>query len=188
MLKQGERAIVGSSWTSSVSPNRPWFHSQERLLSRFHEPLVLLYTPGRTRGGHTNVAMPPREDLANLPLKDIRRMFLNELTYMCDYDKGGETVSALALQDTPQKHIFWVASNTGSKMKVVEFLNSLFTKVLHMEAAPNIPQLVAEVASQCISFATPRIKKYRSHLKPLLRRCISHLGARELVGKTSPAI
>ncbi|KAK7177353.1 hypothetical protein PSPO01_16601 [Paraphaeosphaeria sporulosa] len=59
-----------------------------------------------------------------------------------------------------------VVSKAGSKTKVADFLDSLSTKVLHIGAAPNTPQLAAEVASQCISFAAPKIKIYQSHLKP----------------------
>lgn len=189
MPKRKKRASVSSSSEAkSVPPNRPRLDPQERLLSRFHEPLVLLYTLGRTRGERTSVAMPAREHLAHLPLDDIRRMFLNELAYVCDYDKGGETVTALGLQHTPQGYIFWLASNAGLKTKVIEFLDSLLNRVLHTGAATDVPQLVAEVASECITFAGSRIKKYKSHLRPLLRRCTSHLEAQEPVGKLKPYI
>src|SRR5690242_50723 len=112
-------------------------------------------------------------------------MFLSELAYVCDYDKGGETVTALGVQHTPQRHIFWVASNAGSNSKVIGFLDSLLSKIVHSGAAPNMPQLAAEVTSQCILFAAPRIRKYRSHLKPLLRRCITHLEKQEAGGRFS---
>ena len=112
-------------------------------------------------------------------------MFPNELAYMCNFDKGGETVTAVGLQYTLQWHIFWVASNAGSKAKVVEFLNSLLIKILHRRTDPNVPLLVAEVASQCISFAAPRVKKYRSHLRPLIRRCSLYLATQERVGVSS---
>jgi hypothetical protein len=49
--------------------------------------------------------MPAPEHLAYMPLKDKRRTFLSELAYMCDYDKGGETITALGLQHTPKKLI-----------------------------------------------------------------------------------
>jgi hypothetical protein len=161
--------------SDSVSPNRPRLDPQQRLLSRFYEPLVLLYTLGRTRGERPRAVMPPQDHFAYLPLTDLRRAFLNDLAYMCDYDKGGETVTAIGVQSTPQKHIFWVASNAGSKTKIIDFLRSLLTQLMDVSAAPDVAKLAAELALQCITFATPRIKKYRSHLKPLLRRCITHL-------------
>lgn len=124
-------------------------------------------------------ATPSQKDIAHLPLLDIRRMFLNDLAYMCDYDKGGETVTAIGLQSTPQKHIFWVASNTGSKAKTIEFVRSILAQIVHVSAASKATQLATELASQCIAFATLRIKKYRSHLKPLLRKCTLYLAEKE---------
>lgn len=166
-----------------ISPNQPRLNSQERLLSRFYEPLVLLYTLGRTRGEHTSTEIFSQEHMTFLPLKDLRRIFLKELAYMCDFDKGGETVTALGLQSTPQGHIFWVASNAGSKPKTIDFLRSLLTKVMHMSANATTMECTEEVASQCIAFATPRIKKYRNHLKPLLRKCNAYLtGTHRMVG------
>jgi hypothetical protein len=94
---------------------------------------------------------------------------------MCDYNKGGETVTALGIQSTPQGHVFWVASNAGSKEKTIKFLDLLLSKVAHTSVTSATPECVEEVAVQCITFATPRIKKYRSHLKPLIRRCILYL-------------
>jgi hypothetical protein len=133
-------------------------------------------------------AVPLRENIAHLPLLDLGRMFLSDLAYMCDYDKGGETVTAIGLQSTPQKHIFWVASNVGSKTKTIDFLPSLLTQIVHISATPDTANH-AELASQCVAFATPRIRKYLSHLKPLLQRSISYLTeTKQAVGKFSPKI
>ena len=90
---------------NSLSPNPPRLDPQQRQLSRFHEPLVLLFTLGRTRGERT-CGVSAREDLAHLPIQDVRRTFLSDLAYMCDYDKGGKTVTAIGLQYTPRGHIF----------------------------------------------------------------------------------
>lgn len=183
-MTKPKRGSKASTRTDSVSPNRPRILPQERLLSRFYEPLVLLYTLGRTRADHVRAVMPSQKDIAHLPLVDIRRMFLSDLAYMCDYDKGGETVTAIGLQSTPQRHIFWIASNVGSKTKTIDFIRSILAQIVHVSAASNATQLATELASQCIAFATPRIKKYRSLLKPLLRRCTSYLAeTKQAVGE-----
>jgi hypothetical protein len=91
---------------NDVSPKEPCLDPQTRRLSRFYKPLVLLYTLERTRGERTCPTMPPCEDLAHLPLTDLRRMFLDALAYMCDYDEGGESVTALGLEFTPERCIF----------------------------------------------------------------------------------
>jgi hypothetical protein len=105
MMKR-KRGSSASLRTDSVSPNRPRLNPQERLLSWFYEPLVLLYTLGRTRGESVRAVMPLRDHIAHLLLVDLRRTFLNDSAYMCDYKKGSETVTAIRLQSTLQKHIF----------------------------------------------------------------------------------
>jgi hypothetical protein len=141
----------------------------ERRLSRFYEPLVLLYTLGSTRGEHTYATLSSKQSISYLPLKDVRRRFLNELAYMCDYDKGGDTVTAIGLESTPQRYVFWVASNSCPKGKIVPFLESLLIALRRTSATTE------DIAVQCISFAATRVKKYRSHLNPLLRRCLEWL-------------
>ncbi|KAJ6191963.1 hypothetical protein J3E72DRAFT_399454 [Bipolaris maydis] len=158
-----------------TSPSRPRIIPEERLLSRFYEPLVLLYTLGRTRGEHVRPVMPSQKEIAHLPLLDIRRMLLSDLAYICDYDKGGETVTAIGLQATPQRRIFWIASYVGSKTKIIDFFRSILTQIVHVSAASRATQLATELALQCIAFATPRIRKCRGLLKPLLRKCTTYL-------------
>ncbi|KAF2807533.1 uncharacterized protein BDZ99DRAFT_489804 [Mytilinidion resinicola] len=152
-----------------------------RQLSRFYEPLVLLHTLGSTRGEHTCAELSTRENVSQLPLKDLRRMFLSELAYTCDYDKGGDTVTAIGLNSTPQNYVFWVASNSCPRRKIVPFLESLLTNLRDISITATLVTLegVNDIAAQCIRFATPRIKKYRSHLSPLLRKCHAYLAQTE---------
>ncbi|KAH7563713.1 hypothetical protein BM1_00760 [Bipolaris maydis] len=102
-------------------------------------------------------------------------MLLSDLAYICDYDKGGETVTAIGLQATPQRRIFWIASYVGSKTKIIDFFRSILTQIVHVSAASRATQLATELALQCIAFATPRIRKCRGLLKPLLRKCTTYL-------------
>ncbi|KAF1847301.1 uncharacterized protein K460DRAFT_425966 [Cucurbitaria berberidis CBS 394.84] len=165
-----------------ISTKPPRFGQQERQLSRFFEPLVLLYTLGSTRGEHSCDITSAKENLSHLSFRELRRTFLRELAYMCDYDKGGDTVAAIGLEFTPQKHIFWIASNMESNTKVVQFLNSLLAKLSWTASQQSLPTSEGAngIAEQYINFAIPRIKKYRSHLKPVLRRCLEYLnGARQ---------
>ena len=55
------------------------------------------------------------------------------------------------------------------------FLHSLFTQIMHVSATPNTAEFIAHLAYRCVNFAAPRIKKYRSHLRPLIRRCTAYL-------------
>jgi hypothetical protein len=148
---------------------RPRLDPHERQLSRFYEPLVLLHTLGSTRGEITRDTLSIEQSVPYLPLKHVRRRLLNELAYMCDYDKGGDTVTAIGLESTPQRYVFWVASNSCPKRKIVPFLESLLIALRHISATTE------DIAIRCISFATLRVKRYRSLLRPLLRRCLGWL-------------
>ncbi|KAF2644767.1 hypothetical protein P280DRAFT_358224, partial [Massarina eburnea CBS 473.64] len=139
-------------------------------LRRFYEPLVLLYTLGSTRGEHTHTD-PSSEDISHLTLRHLRRIFLTELAYVCDYDKGGDTVTAIGLEFTPQGYVYRVASNTSPRMKIAPFLTLLLNKLKTISERTTVDtsREIEEVAKYCIKFAEPRIKKY----KHLLNRCLS---------------
>jgi hypothetical protein len=166
---------------SSLSTKKPRLDPQTRQLSRFYEPLVLLHTLGRTRGKHSCATLSAHKNVCHLPLKEVRRKFLNELAYMCDYDKGGDTVTAIGLESTPQRYVFWVASNSCPKRKIIPFLVSLLATLKHTLGATGkqSTQSAEEMAIRCVGFATPRVKKYKIHLNPLLRKCVKWLATTE---------
>ena len=166
---------------------KPRLDPHKRQLSRFYEPLVLLHTLGSTRGEHTSTTSSIQENVSHMSLKDLRRQFLKEVAYMCDYDKGGETVTAIGLESTPQRCVFWVASNSCPKRKIVPFLESLLGTLKYASTATALhkSQTADSIALQCISFSTPRVKKYRSLLNPLLRTCLAWLSKTEQDGGTS---
>ncbi|KAF1978218.1 hypothetical protein BU23DRAFT_379484, partial [Bimuria novae-zelandiae CBS 107.79] len=103
----------------------PRLGPHEPQLSRFFEPLVFLYTLGRTRGEHTREMTYNGTEISYLSRKHLIRKLLCDLAYMCDCEKGGDTVTAIGLESKPHGHIFWVASNTNPFIKTIPFLVSL---------------------------------------------------------------
>ncbi|KAK7187453.1 uncharacterized protein CC84DRAFT_1170362 [Paraphaeosphaeria sporulosa] len=164
-----------------ASSNRPRLEPRGRQLSRFFEPLVLLHTLGSTRGEHTRDITYNGTEISCLSRKHLIRRFLCDLAYMCDYDKGGDTVTAIGLESRPHGNVFWVASNTNPSAKIIPFLNTLLVQLrnVSIEAPMIAPEEVQDLATMCITFATPRIKKYKSHLRPLLRRCLKQLDKKD---------
>ncbi|KAF2011501.1 hypothetical protein BU24DRAFT_426584 [Aaosphaeria arxii CBS 175.79] len=100
---------------------------------------------------------------------------------MCDFDKGGDTVTAIGLEATPQKCVFWVASNSSPEKEIGPFLESLLTKLYTIAFAKVSSKLMERenLIAKCINFAAPRIKKYRALLKNALKRCLDHLRTME---------
>ncbi|PGG96424.1 hypothetical protein GX51_07830 [Blastomyces parvus] len=164
------------SASSSTEIYRRYPNKRELLLRRFYEPLVLLHTLGSTRGIHTNPV--PLSHLDNSSARDCRRSFLNELAYVCDYDKGGDTVTAIGLESTPQGSNFWVASNTSPAPKIIPFLKILLQTLERIANAKAPTQGDKEdIAKLCISFGSRRIKKYRSLFSRELEGCAKYLEA-----------
>lgn len=161
------------------SPKLPLFGRRERQIRRFYEPLVLLETLGTTRGERTT-PISNQEDLSLLAIKDLRRRFLTELAYVCDYDKGGDTVTAIGLEATPQGYVFWVAANTCPVKKVIPFLRSLLLDLKGIAAnSSELETHISDLAKTCIEFARLRIKKYLQLIRKLIRECSASLQSRK---------
>ncbi|KAJ0336539.1 hypothetical protein KNSL1_013250 [Colletotrichum chrysophilum] len=109
----------------------PRLDPYKRLLSRFYEVLVLLWILRPVNGPHII------SRLGNYSLQDVRRRFLKNLCFICDYDKGGKTTTAMSVEDAADGHIFWVSSNEGTKANVVEFLNGVLKLLKHHNGHPD---------------------------------------------------
>ncbi|KAK4574801.1 hypothetical protein LTR86_001643 [Recurvomyces mirabilis] len=96
-------------------------HLKPKLLRRFYEVLILLRVLGQVQG--ERIRNPDFEvgSLERLDLKQMRRLVMYHLCVMCDYEKGGGTVTAMAAQDHPGGSLYWIAVN-GSLPKIRKFL------------------------------------------------------------------
>ncbi|KAL9109303.1 MAG: hypothetical protein Q9227_006058 [Pyrenula ochraceoflavens] len=175
--KKGKQQLKTGTKTSGSG--KPRFGAVERILHRFYEPLVLLHTLNPTRGDQ--IPRDANKNDNNGDLKTLRRSFLDDLSYFCDYEKGGETVTAIALESQPQGNVFWVASNANAKSKMLNFLREVMCDLQRFTNAPNLneggAQLVNSLARKAIKFGQQRIKKYFSLLlqKQTLPRCLKFL-------------
>ncbi|KAI0851618.1 hypothetical protein F5Y00DRAFT_259621 [Daldinia vernicosa] len=136
-----------------------------KLLHRFYEPLILSRVLGQTRGTHTSA---PHDDESQAR----RRRLLRNLSYLCDYDKGGDMTSSIALEDNAQCYVFWVASNTvRAGNKIIGFLRSSLEKIHHIIEKEERSLLEAEFVRRCIAFAEPRVKKEAKLLSKAIKEC-----------------
>ena len=154
---------------SFTKPGRvgvPRLDAYQRLLGRFYEPLFLLKVLGQTRGHHTTV--PPDLNLE----QGRRRVFLRNLAYICDFEKGGSSCTAIGLEDNEACYKFWVASNTVSG-KIVEFLKDALSILQRIACHPSsdLESDKAAFARFCINFAASRVKKETKCLFRAVREC-----------------
>ncbi|RYP16583.1 hypothetical protein DL765_005044 [Monosporascus sp. GIB2] len=151
--KNSKKIAVASNNGCSKKPR---FDKYSRLLHRFFEALILLHVLGQTRGKHDRYlgdVFTPQEK---------RRRLLCNLAYLCDYDKGGPTTSAIGIEDGPKQFIFWVASNdNGSSNKVLTFLRTTLAEAKKIIRLSGDRRLVLEdnFTQRCIEFAKLRVRK-----------------------------
>jgi hypothetical protein len=171
--------MIRSSKTPRLDPDG-------RRLARFYEPLVLLHVldPNGWRG----IPRATEEtDTTHTQLRELRQTFLDQLAYVCDDIKGGDTVTAIALEAQPSGVTFWVASNNNVPARTILFLREILSTLQNLASyltdyARNIKE--AEISDMCIKFNLGRIKSYQKLMRDPLRQCLAALkSSRDPTGK-----
>lgn len=148
----------------------PRLDPYQRLLARFYESLFLLRSLGQTRGDHT--PEPPSFDVN----QTRRRRFLQNLSYVCDFKKGGHACTAIALEDNSACYRFWVASNKDV-VKIVSFVEEILGILRSVESSSGLDQSHAKsnFVLHCANFAAERIGNEAKCLRRAAVRCIAEL-------------
>ncbi|KAI1651993.1 uncharacterized protein F4817DRAFT_324240 [Daldinia loculata] len=148
-----------------------------KLLHRFYEPLILLRVLGQTRGTHTSTLQDGKS-------QSRRRRLLCNLSHLCDYDKGGDMTSSIALEDNAECYVFWIASNTArASNKNLGFLQSSLAKIYHIIMLKEEERglLEVEFVRKCIDFAQQRVKKEVKLLSRAIKECEEYISKENLV-------
>lgn len=149
---------------------RPRINPYDRLLARFYEPLFLLKALGQTRGEHTS------EPLSRDTGQAHRRRFLLNLSYICDFKKGGDSCTAIALEDSSTCYRFWIASNKENE-RIVDFVREALSMLRDTEALPSssLARAKSQFVLYCAEFADDRIKQEGKLLRREAQRSVSTL-------------
>lgn len=155
-----------NQFLNSDRVGRPRLDPYQRLLGRFYEALFLLKAIGQTRGDHTSVG--PVHDRE----KEHRRRFLRNLSYICDFDKGGQSTTAIGLEETNACYNFWVAANAEGA-KIVNFLKQAlcFLRDARSDQSHTRTTDTERFVRDCAGFAARRIKKEASCLLRAIGQC-----------------
>lgn len=154
----------------------PRLDKEDRLLKRFYEPLVLLHVLDPNGAQRISRHAVDMADAPHVELWELRRAFLDQLAYVCDYTKGGDTVTAIALEAQPSGVIYWITANSGVSPGTIRFLEQLLnTLQLSCQAGSDRNHIETQIAQMCIEFGRRRDRSYQKLIEPLLKRCIRHL-------------
>ncbi len=142
----------------------------KKLLHRFYEPLVLLHVLDPTQGDHV------REEADRLPLditssKELRRRFVSALAYICDFEKGGDSFTAILITQSPLT--YYIACNEGPRPKTLSFFQNTLD---HLEKVYDLDEgqrarAKGKILTECVKFSSKRLKAYWSFLRNVLVRC-----------------
>ncbi|KAJ8610790.1 hypothetical protein MRB53_038341 [Persea americana] len=95
--------------------------------------------------------------------------FLDNLSWLCDSHRGGDTVSSIGVSQEPNIHTFWLAMNRprlASEAHLVDLL-----AMLRKCAGTDVKQSEIEEAmfAKCVGFSSQRIYNYRRILVDLVK-------------------
>ena len=130
--------------------------------------------------GELRLSRCPLKDRAtdHLQLRELRRTFLDQLAYVCDHVKGGDTVTAIALEALPSGVTFWITSNTNVSAVTASFLHGILSTLQSLTShPPNSSSTSTEndLPQRCIDFNLKRTKAYYHLLQRPLRQCLAVL-------------
>lgn len=156
--------------SSSHQPESDVVPVPPKLLRRFYEPLVLLYVLDRNRGDR----IPRHNSDTDGPRDELRRSFVDSIAYICDYKKGGDTVTAAALQREPAGVTIWLAANNHVKEETIYFLRQILNDLVVVSAST---QALTEdrLAARIIDYNRKRLQAYRALIKQPLKQCLAIL-------------
>jgi hypothetical protein len=140
---------------------------------QFYESQLLLYVLEKVRGEHKKRQNYHGE--LDQDETELRRSFVDKLAYICDFKKGGSTVTALALQKTNQGVVFWLAANETVKSKVVAFLSQVLRLLKQVEGSASRKATETKLLALIVPFNKERLDYYWSALLKYLPLCIERL-------------
>ena len=149
----------------------PRLDKYNALIHRLFEILILSDILKKVHGSHSTV----NHDLSSIT--GVRRRFLKNLSFICDYDKGGRTTSTVAVEERIDCCVIWVSSNEGAGPKVVNFLESALSRLraISNSAENENTGHDAALAQQCVSFVSNRIWKEWKLLTNSAKKCFDLL-------------
>ncbi|KAF2429315.1 hypothetical protein EJ08DRAFT_698456 [Tothia fuscella] len=96
----------------------------------------------------------------HVKLQRLYQEYLNGLSILCDFERQGDTVSAVSIEERSKNgepyYIYWVASNRRRAPKVLSHLRGIFARLRYPERPPpigvNDEALIDQLANDCICF------------------------------------
>lgn len=167
-----------------VSAPRTLVSDDPRAIELLYQPMVLENALNRAfnqyREDHDEPLATPMDSLPSS--LQMFRCFVNKLALVCDSDRGGRTVTAIAIIQGKDCAVYVVASNSravGEQKEVEEFLTKLLRFIHQNPLELERKALTKKVIWRMILFNKERVKVYLKNLPRYLHECIADCQRRE---------
>ena len=139
-------------------------------MHRFYEPLVLLYVLDRTQGDRLTRTIADNS-MEEAPVREVRRRFLDALSYICDFEKGGDTMTAIFVATEPLTYYF--AQNKTPNQDAVGFLRGILNRLAlyYNQNDEQQGRAAKEILEKAVSASKKRLSTYRRSLRVSLSKC-----------------
>lgn len=151
-----------------------------KIDKRFYEPLVLLGVMSPNRGERIEQEMYHCEDSELRSSVQTRRDLLNQLCVVCDHQRGGDTVTAMALEQKPAGPVFWISAPAKALRKIEPFMVTTLNWLASSVAATSAPdedkfKQVRELARHFVGFCHLRLTNTRDMLHHVVSNEVASL-------------
>ncbi|KAK6513603.1 hypothetical protein TWF506_008040 [Arthrobotrys conoides] len=146
----------------------------QKLWQRFYEPIVLLSAYGKSQGVHFKST--DDEEGWSDGNRDPKKQFLDQLAYICDYETGGDTVTAVAVEHGPELK-YWIAGNTNKEVKLRQYITGILASLetVFDASEEHILAVQAQITDRVIELCSNRLEFYKRRLHPAAKWCIKQL-------------
>jgi hypothetical protein len=159
---------------------------------RFCELLLVLVVLQYHAGIHTTATIPspePMDDPTLLDCETLRREFITHLAYLCNYDTGGDRVTAIVLEENSSGLItFWFASNISPQPgrngepapvdRMREYLQETLDILYNMRPSDISRSLTkSQLFAKSVEYSKKKIASYRFELEKQLKFLPKNAGA-----------
>ncbi|KAL8686704.1 MAG: hypothetical protein Q9218_006924, partial [Villophora microphyllina] len=110
--------------------------------------------------------------------KAIRRSFLDAVAYICDYEKGGKTCTAAALQNSDSQLTLWLTANPRSRLHKENpperHIAKVFVAIKEIPVAANV-YVPGEFVKVVQRSSSSRLELYRTQACKACQQCLKDI-------------
>ena len=154
-------------------------HLPYSLANKFYGPIILLSALNNACIDSRSVKFPDLSFQAEQSPEKAFHNFLNKFAQLCDIERGGKTVTALAVLQYPD-HIQYRFTSNQREQEELDYTQAFITSVLFALGRAegcDVQDLTSSILRKSLSFTRPRVEIYVNALKKEVTSCIGECGA-----------